>query len=1790
MGRIYRVSFLFCLLFLFLGMKEGNAAGPYFTPAGGNWNVAGTWKTVSCALPLGGAVPTAADDITICAGQTVTVNAAGMTCHNLTIIGTLTFATVAVDLTVTGTLTISGGTLSFPKNFIGTLNITGDLVNTNGTVSYGNGNTALKGALNLTGNLTQTGAAAAFSLGFNAASSTKLSFVGASTSTVTSSGGGSFSNIYTIGLNKSTKATLVDIQSDDFIKGLNTSNAGFLLNTGTFKLDNGATGATALTNFVTSGTVNLTIPFNVVIESDAGTTMTLSNGGHTTLCGKLNMNGGTVFVSTTAMADLIYHDNGGVPELDVVANSILTIAGAFNDSTLPVAAYVPVGTNAVIFNMNGGTITLNTPNRNNPTSGETFGLSNVAGGKTIMSGGTIIMENSSNNVVDLDMGGPNVGAMGSANYNVSGGTVQFGDINSKVGGNIFTFVGWPTNNYPNIVVNGTGIAESCEMIKGSSDFQFLSLTLLASTTFNMVAYNAGAVNGHMILMGADAAGNAFSDAGTFTPSNSQVLFNGTVAQNITGTVTCPFYDVVLEGTGAVNLLTPATAHTVTFNANATPVVLNQTVATATLTTVSDVTINQPIAAVTNSWNINTGTATVGGNLVYVGASPTNIAQVSVTSGALTVTGTANFAATNVTAASQLINVTTGSLTFSSLYTLGTVGGTCGTIAVTGATGIINFNASPAFTCDYTNAPVFTTVSGATLNFKGNLTCANGGALTFNPGSNSIFVASGTVTPSTTALSFGNIQINAAKTVTAAGNFNVAGNWINNGTAFTPGLFAVTFNGAAAQQISGTTATTFYDMILNGLGGETLMTSATAHTLVFNVLAGAVTFTHNAAGINLTTTSTVTINQPGSAATSSWNINAGTATVGTNLVYVGTSATNIAQTSVTTGTLTVTGTVNFDAANTAAAGQLLNVTTGVMNFTSLFTLGTVAGASGTLAVTGATGIINFNASPAFTCDYTNAPVFTTVSGATLNFKGNLTCANGGALTFNPGSNSIFVASGTVTPSTTALSFGNIQINAAKTVTAAGNFNVAGNWINNGTAFTPGLFAVTFNGAAAQQISGTTATTFYDMILNGLGGETLMTSATAHTLVFNALAGAVTFTHNAAGINLTTTSTVTINQPGSAATSSWNINAGTATVGTNLVYVGTVAAHVAQTSVTTGTLTVTGTVNFDAANTAAAGQLLNVTTGTLNFTSLFTLGTVAGASGTLAVTGATGIINFNAAPAFTCDYTNAPVFTTVSGATLNFNGNLTCAHAGSLTFNSGSNSIFTANATITPSTTTLTFGNIQINAAKTVVAAGNFNVSGNWTNKGTAFTAGAFGVTFNGNAAQTINGGTSTTFNNLIIANTAVMPIGVTQNIATQVSGVLTLNTGAYVLNTFTLTVQSSATTAITGGSATAYIISEDQVTGNMSSALQWNVANLAAPVSYIFPFGYSGSYIPFTFHITAAGSAATTVTLATYESGNGTNLPYPSMAGQTVISTTGSANNLAGCDPWVTNNSALQVNRYWEITVGGVLPTADLTFSYLGSENQTIASCAGGAGGSLAAERYDKASDNWGNGTCGTCDGGVYPGAAPGVTAGVGTVMATGVSTFSPWTLVTAANPLPIELLRFSAVLNKEVQTDLSWTTATETNNDYFTIERTTDGSSYEFVGKVKGAGNSTQKLSYSMKDMKPLPGVSYYRLSQTDFNGKITSFKPMPIDNNKVYTFNVFPNPSQGDEFFVTLSGEIANKEILVVVYNETGQMTYSKVVLTGSSNNLLQAIDPSNKLSPGVYLVVATSDNAIFRQKIIIY
>jgi hypothetical protein len=280
-------------------------------------------------------------------------------------------------------------------------------------------------------------------------------------------------------------------------------------------------------------------------------------------------------------------------------------------------------------------------------------------------------------------------------------------------------------------------------------------------------------------------------------------------------------------------------------------------------------------------------------------------------------------------------------------------------------------------------------------------------------------------------------------------------------------------------------------------------------------------------------------------------------------------------------------------------------------------------------------------------------------------------------------------------------------------------------------------------------------------------------------------------------------------------------------------------------------------------------------------------------------------------------------------------------------------------------------------------------------------------------------------------------------------------------------ENGATIARTAG----YLRSE---TEDGSGLLRWNIT---ANGSYVIPFGYdAANYIPFTYQQTSGNSG--TIAIATYHT-VATNLPLPP--------TVTHVNDVFG-----NNNSLNTVDRFWYISVPGSA-SGNLTFSFTSGEKASIIS--------PRAQLWEPVSRGW------------FPPMSGQNNPTATTTFTPGISSFNNWwTLSAASSPLPVDLLSFKASVQGD-QVNLDWATATEINNDYFTVERSKNGSGFEPLGIVSGAGNSSSVIHYSFTDHHPLQGPNYYRIKQTDYDGQYSYSETRLVLFREELSYSVYPNP-----------------------------------------------------------------------------
>ena len=584
-----------------------------------------------------------------------------------------------------------------------------------------------------------------------------------------------------------------------------------------------------------------------------------------------------------------------------------------------------------------------------------------------------------------------------------------------------------------------------------------------------------------------------------------------------------------------------------------------------------------------------------------------------------------------------------------------------------------------------------------------------------------------------------------------------------------------------------------------------------------------------------------------------------------------------------------------------------------------------------------------------------------------------------------------------------------------------------------------------------------------------------------------------------------------------------------------------------------LIIAGAANFSSANSIAVANDFTISTGKAF--------TIANSAHTLTIgnswtsTGATfthgnGTVVFNK-NAGTCSLTtgaagaggvtfyNLSVIqataSPVSTKTQTLTGNMTVAGTFLV---SSSKCVFSCGTGNTVNLTgTLTFGTGSTLAG----GSSTINVSGSWLNNiGTPFSYGTSTVVLNGTSAQTITRSTTLgeTFYNLTISNAA----GVVCAKPVVIYGALNMSSGLVTTtSTNTLTMAAGSTANI--GTATSYVTGPVIYSVAASGARTLN-----------FPIGKSTSWRPVVLNVTHSSAAAATYTAEMF-------------------------NNSARALGYTINGSTItsvSPTRYWQIDRGGA---ANLT-----SATATLYYKTTGASDVVTDPANLRVAKTIGGGTVWNDVGGTGSG------TGTGTITTSAFTTFSKFTLANAAggtNPLPVELVSFTATPDGK-NVNLDWITMSEINNDYFTVEKSTDGVSFEELTKVDGAGNSTYEKDYHAVDAKPATGMNYYRLKQTDFDGSsiYSTIVSVNLGTTPDLYLDVYPNPALSD-IYVKVSGS-AGERVNVVMRDVLGKEYYNKsMVLDGKSQQL--HIGRDNSMPAGVYFIVATSHNNMFNQRIII-
>lgn len=492
---------------------------------------------------------------------------------------------------------------------------------------------------------------------------------------------------------------------------------------------------------------------------------------------------------------------------------------------------------------------------------------------------------------------------------------------------------------------------------------------------------------------------------------------------------------------------------------------------------------------------------------------------------------------------------------------------------------------------------------------------------------------------------------------------------------------------------------------------------------------------------------------------------------------------------------------------------------------------------------------------------------------------------------------------------------------------------------------------------------------------------------------------------------------------------------------------------------------------------------------------------------------------ASPSSTIIFDNAATSQSITGNFTGANkiGNLTITKTGGSLI---TNDDLDVGGTFTTSNATSIFDS----NGKHIKVAGNFlNATGNTTfaNTGTTGT-----LQFNGNSAQNYNQGSSILdLNNVIMNHTGTGVTLQTDMNIKATTGTLTLTAGK--INTtasYKVIVSNSTVTSVSAGNSSSYV----------NGFLQRYINNSLG--SFDFPVGTATAYELANINFTAAPTI--TYLTADFQTFGA----LPAALGSTECS--------------ATYNFVALDNGFWNID-------ANTANNNTGTYNMTLynTNYTNAQSGWTIMSRHN-GSATWGllngDGSSGTC-----------VASPVTAVVRNNMRGFSKFGIAQSTSPLPIELLYFTGK-NEGTKNKLEWSTASETNNDYFTLERSSDGLAFESFLTKDGSGNSTVTLNYSAYDYTPFAGLTYYRLKQTDYDGRFSYSSIVGIENklDLIAVSNVHPNPTTfalNFDFYTPVKG---NMKVAIMDYTGRTVKSFDQNVDEGNTSLSTELSD----LAKGIY------------------
>ena len=368
--------------------------------------------------------------------------------------------------------------------------------------------------------------------------------------------------------------------------------------------------------------------------------------------------------------------------------------------------------------------------------------------------------------------------------------------------------------------------------------------------------------------------------------------------------------------------------------------------------------------------------------------------------------------------------------------------------------------------------------------------------------------------------------------------------------------------------------------------------------------------------------------------------------------------------------------------------------------------------------------------------------------------------------------------------------------------------------------------------------------------------------------------------------------------------------------------------------------------------------------------------------------------------------------------------------------------------------------------------------------------------------------------------------------TKIKGVLTLNNGNIIASSInTLTLENTSSTAISGGSVSSHIIGPfDRITNSS--------------VEYVFPVGDGNSYRP--VYVTPNSNVSTTYSIEF----NNTAHTFNGNSSEQLCDT--GLDHVAPESWWnisrIAGSADCFIGLNWDATSGVDVPLDIRLAHWDGAKWENLGQTLTGNDGSLGGE-----------------------------SASAGRVSSDAlVTNFSPFNLGSSGsgNPLPIDLLSFDVDCNND-EILVSFSILSQVNNDYFMIERSVDAVNWESIGHIEGAITTNHQFDYLFVDVKPHSGLSYYRLTQVDFDGQQNTYYPASANcYNELETLpvHIYPNPAS-DQLMIEIDlHNYQGDNSRFTIKDMTGKKVLSDYIEMNRGFN--KYVIDINQLPSGVYFL----------------